>query len=238
MYSLGEVTLTGEHNCLLNNHAHAALAPRLLLPLHGRREHELHHPADVDVRACLSAALRAPPSWGIVSFLTVSTPNAHLGLDTHSFRYGVQLETVAFVNRAPDFAWALLFSCAVLLASTVVLPNYFLSSALIAVLLYLWSRENQAARVSFFGLFTVDGFYLPWVMVGWTLVSGGSPIEELRGIMAAHIYWFLATGWPRAGGPQGLMATPELVRQFIGWAFGCVTHSQLSIHFVQSILHP
>lgn len=150
----------------------------------------------------------------------------------------MQLETVAFVNRAPDFAWALLFSCAVLLASTVVLPNYFLSSALIAVLLYLWSRENQAARVSFFGLFTVDGFYLPWVMVGWTLVSGGSPIEELRGIMAAHIYWFLATGWPRAGGPQGLMATPELVRQFIGWAFGCVTHSQRSIHFGKSILHP
>jgi Derlin-2/3 len=132
----------------------------------------------------------------------------------------VQLETVAFLNRTPDFAYALLFCAAVLVASTLALPTAFLTSSLIAVLLYLWSRENPAARVSFFGLFTVDGFYLPWVMVGWTLVSGGSPAEELRGIVAAHLYWFLSHEWPRAGGPQNLMATPEFVRQMVAWAFG------------------
>ena len=146
----------------------------------------------------------------------------------------MQLETVAFLNRTPDFAYALLFCAAVLVASTLLLPAYFLTSALIAVLLYLWSRENQAARVSFFGLFTVDGFYLPWVMVGWTLVSGGSPVEELRGIVAAHLYHFLSREWPRAGGPQNLMATPEFVRQMVAWAFGGHPATQASFQRQQA----
>lgn len=165
----------------------------------------------------------------VVNLLWMCVPPLHAASHTHtqlidarlscSFRYGVQLESVTYGGRSADFAWALLFSAAVLLASTLLVPSMALSSALVIVLVYLWSKANQTSPCSFFGFFTVPGFYLPFVLVCWTVVQGGSPLEEVRGIVAAHLFYFLTTVWPRAGGPT-LASTPEGVRQAVQWAFG------------------
>ncbi len=100
------------------------------------------------------------------------------------------------------------------------------------MLVYLWSKENPTARVSFFGLFAVQGLYLPYVLVGWTVLQGGSPVEELRGIVAGHLYYFLTDVYPRSGGPR-LIQTPELVRQFIQSVYGCVGgRDECAVHIV------
>ena len=41
----------------------------------------------------------------------------------------------------------------------------FLSSSLVFMLLYLWSRENPNANTSIMGLVTLKAFYLPWGMM-------------------------------------------------------------------------
>ena len=131
----------------------------------------------------------------------------------------MQLESHTYAGKLGDYAWLLLFSAALLLASTALFPAYFLSDALIMVLVYVWSRANQTARVSFFGIFNVEGFYLPFVLVGWSLVTGNDPSEDIRGIVAGHVYYFLNTVWPRSGGPN-LMKTPSAVTALMVWAFG------------------
>jgi Derlin-2/3 len=140
-------------------------------------------------------------------------------LPRRSFRYGVQLETNVYAGRGADYAWFLLSTMAILLASTALLPAVLLGPSLIMALVYVWSRANATARVSFFGLFAVEGFYLPFALLAWTLLSGGDAIADVRGILAGHVYYFLSSVWPRQGGPK-LLETPQVVRAATAWAFG------------------
>jgi Derlin-2/3 len=111
---------------------------------------------------------------------------------------------------------------ALLVASTLVVPAVLLGSALIMGLVYTWSRANPTARISFFGIFTVEGFYLPFVLLAWTVLNGSDPVPDVRGIIAGHVYYFLNAVWPRAGGPR-LLDTPQVVHQAVHWAFGCAS---------------
>ena len=125
--------------------------------------------------------------------------------------------------------------CAALLASTAVFPALLLGPSLIMALVYTWSRANATARVSFFGIFTVDGFYLPFALLAWTVVSGGDPIPDVRGILAGHVYYFLTAVWPRAGGPA-LLRTPGWLTAAEQWALGCVGCWALVAHAMRAVL--
>ena len=67
----------------------------------------------------------------------------------------------------------------------------FLSQAMLSVFVYLWSREYSEQVLSIFGLFNVQGFYFPWVLVAIRVLMGGSPVQDLCGILAGHVYYFL-----------------------------------------------
>merc|ERR1719378_1623655 len=67
----------------------------------------------------------------------------------------------------------------------------FMSQAMLSVLVYLWSREYSEQVLSIFGLFNVQAFYFPWVLVAIRVLMGGSPIQDLCGIFAGHIYYFI-----------------------------------------------
>lgn len=45
--------------------------------------------------------------------------------------------------------------------------------------------------LSIFGLFNVQAFYFPWVLVAIRVLMGGSPVDDLIGILAGHVYYFL-----------------------------------------------
>ena len=62
--------------------------------------------------------------------------------------------------------------------------------ALVFMTLYMWSRKNATAPISFFG-FQFQGIHLPWVLLAFSILMGNSPVFDLLGIGVGHLYYFL-----------------------------------------------
>jgi hypothetical protein len=114
----------------------------------------------------------------------------------------------SYLNRIADFVYLWLFgavvltaiNCAVYLltdtADWLPAPLMFLGPSLAAIIVYVWARRNPHLRMSFLGLFEFDAPYLPWVMMGFGLLLGNSPYNDLLGIIVGHLYYFLADVYP------------------------------------------
>ncbi|KAJ3048008.1 hypothetical protein HK102_012786, partial [Quaeritorhiza haematococci] len=77
----------------------------------------------------------------------------------------------------------------------------FLSSPLTFMLVYVWSRRNPYIRMNFLGLFTFTAPYLPWVLLGFTvLLNNVWPTGDLLGMAVGHVYYFLEDVYPRMEG--------------------------------------
>lgn len=87
----------------------------------------------------------------------------------------------------------------------------FLGSALTIMLVYLWSRRNPYVRMNFFGLMTFHAPYLPWVLLGFSVLLGNSVITDLLGIAAGHIYYFLEDVFPQQPGGFKILKTPRFL---------------------------
>ena len=57
----------------------------------------------------------------------------------------------------------------------------FLGSAFTIMLVYVWSRRNPYVRMNFFGMMNFQAPYLPWVLLGFSLLLGNSVIVDLMG---------------------------------------------------------
>jgi len=135
-------------------------------------------------------------------------------------RYGRELEAKRFEGRAGDLLWCMLLCGLILAGVAYILGDMpFLSQAMLSVLVYLWSRENAEQVLSIFGLFNVQAFYFPWVLVAIRVLMGGSPVQDLCGIFAGHVYYFLEdVQGIRLAAPQFLSdlldtATPAVQRE-------------------------
>jgi Derlin-2/3 len=65
--------------------------------------------------------------------------------------------------------------------------------------------------VSLYGLIRVKGFWLPYIILGITFVSGqGGLVETIVGLAVGHLWYFLTMLRPRAG--HAGLATPRWVR--------------------------
>ncbi len=49
------------------------------------------------------------------------------------------------------------------------------------MLVYIWSRRNPNVRMNFFGLLNFQAPFLPWVLMGFSLLLGNSIIVDLLG---------------------------------------------------------
>ena len=67
------------------------------------------------------------------------------------------------------------------LISTVAIRMLFLGEALTTMLVYVWCRRNPYIRYNFFGLFTFEAPYLPWILVLISILFGGSVLADLVG---------------------------------------------------------
>ena len=115
------------------------------------------------------------------------------------------LEQHTFAGRIADFVWMVMLCVLVLVPIPALVPSIqipFFGPSLVFTLLYLWSRENPNANTSIMGMITMKAFYLPWGMLGMGLVMGQDPVPDLLGIVAGHLYYFLAVLHPRAGGAR------------------------------------
>ncbi|GAB1299376.1 Derlin-1 [Apodemus speciosus] len=89
---------------------------------------------------------------------------------------------------------------------------------LIMSVLYVWAQLNRDLIVSFWFGTRFKACYLPWVILGFNYIIGGSEkvINELIGNLVGHLYFFLMFRYPMDLGGRNFLSTP----QFFGTA-GC-----------------
>ncbi|KAF5830261.1 Derlin [Dunaliella salina] len=140
----------------------------------------------------------------------------NLGLDFvfHMFfllKYCKSLEEGSFRGRSADFLWMLLFGGIMLVAFAPFVNIQFLGSSLTFMMVYVWGRRHQYVNLSFLGIFTFTAPYLPWVLLGFSLMLGSSPVVDLLGMAAGHAYYFLEDVYPRMTGRR-LLKTPGFIK--------------------------
>lgn len=129
-------------------------------------------------------------------------------------RYSRSLEESSFRGQTADFAWLLLYSAVSLLIMSPILGMPFLGSPLSFSLVYIWSRRNPGVRLSFLGLFVFNAPYLPWVLLGFSLVLNSSlPKDDLLGIGVGHIYYFFSDIYPRIRNGSRPLDPPQFWRR-------------------------
>ncbi|KEQ75618.1 DER1-domain-containing protein [Aureobasidium namibiae CBS 147.97] len=110
-------------------------------------------------------------------------------------RYARMLEESA-VSQA-HFTWMLCYAITTLLCLAPLVSVVFLGSILSSTLVYIWSRKHPDVQLSFLGLFVFRAPWLPWVMIGLSVVMHGNwPKDELCGIAVGHVYYFFNDIYP------------------------------------------
>lgn len=69
--------------------------------------------------------------------------------------------------------------------------------------------------MSFFGVITFTAPYLPWVLLGFSYVFGGSLVKDLMGMLTGHVYYYLVDVYPRMTGVE-ILKTPMFLRRLVG----------------------
>ncbi|XP_028629742.1 derlin-3 isoform X1 [Grammomys surdaster] len=97
------------------------------------------------------------------------------------FRYCRMLEEGSFRGRKADFVFMFLFGGVLMTLLGFLGSLFFLGQALMAMLVYVWSRRSPHVRVNFFGLLNFQAPFLPWALMGFSLLLGNSVITDLLG---------------------------------------------------------
>jgi Derlin-2/3 len=101
------------------------------------------------------------------------------------------LEETHFRNRTKAFVGLLVYAMIILLLISPLTSLPFLGSPLSFSLVYIYSRLNPDIRMSFLGLFIFRAPYLPWVLLGFSLLLNSQvPVGDLMGIAVGHGYYF------------------------------------------------
>ncbi|CAI7647822.1 unnamed protein product [Penicillium viridicatum] len=111
-------------------------------------------------------------------------------------RYSRLLEETS--GRSPaHFAWLIFYAMTSLLIISPFLSIPFLGSALSSSLVYIWARRNPDTRLSLLGLLVFTAPYLPWVLMGFSvIVHKIVPKDEMLGVVVGHIWYFFNDVYP------------------------------------------
>ncbi|XP_042277559.1 derlin-2-like isoform X2 [Thunnus maccoyii] len=128
------------------------------------------------------------------------------------YRYCRMLEEGCFRGRTADFVFMFLFGGVLMTLFGLFANVFFLGQAFIIMLVYVWSRRHPLIHMNFFGLLNFQAPFLPWVLMGFSLLLGNSIVVDLLGISVGHMYYFLEDVFPNQPGGRKLLMTPELLR--------------------------
>ena len=98
---------------------------------------------------------------------------------------------VMFINSPPSFYWGLLFLAVCLLGIGHFLDLPLLGLSLIFTMMYVWSKYEPDTIVSFFWGFQVKGFQLPFAFMILNVVTGGSLMTGLVGLVVGEVFYLL-----------------------------------------------
>ena len=100
-------------------------------------------------------------------------------------RYARMLEESA--ASPAHFSWMMGYAATTLLCLAPFFHQAFLGTTLSSTLVYIWSRRHPDTMLSFLGMFTFRAPWLPFVMIGLSVVFHGHwPKDELFGIAVGH----------------------------------------------------
>lgn len=131
------------------------------------------------------------------------------------YRYCKMLETNSFRGRTADFLYMLLFGAALLVIVSPLTTIDFLGPSLTFMMVYVWGRRNSRQAVGFLGVLNFRAPYLPWVLLMFSFVLGSSPAMDLLGILAGHVYYYMADVYPAMAG-VALLKTPRILQILVG----------------------
>lgn len=87
----------------------------------------------------------------------------------------------------------------------------FLGQAFTIMLVYVWARRTPFVRMNFFGLLNFRAPYLPWVLLGFSVILGNAIWVDLMGMAVGHIYYFLEDVFPNQRNGMKLLLTPPFL---------------------------
>lgn len=136
-------------------------------------------------------------------------------------RYCRLLEEGDFRGRTANFLVMISFGIVAMTLVASYTDVTFLGSALTFMMIYVWGRRNEDVKMSFLGLFTFHAPYLPYVMLGFSVLLGNSVKVDLIGIFVGHIYYFLEYVFPVLAEVRGwpikrLMEPPAILQWLCG----------------------
>ncbi|XP_022113855.1 derlin-2 [Pieris rapae] len=130
-----------------------------------------------------------------------------------TYRYCRMLEEGSFRGRTADFVVMFIFGAVLMILCAFFINNLlFLGQAFTIMIVYVWSRRNVFIRMNFFGLMNFQAPYLPFVLLGFSVLLGNSISVDLVGMAIGHIYFFLEDVWPRQARGQKLLKTPQFLK--------------------------
>eukprot|EP00027_Filamoeba_sp_ATCC50430_P010686 CAMPEP_0168562202 /NCGR_PEP_ID=MMETSP0413-20121227/11997_1 /TAXON_ID=136452 /ORGANISM="Filamoeba nolandi, Strain NC-AS-23-1" /LENGTH=183 /DNA_ID=CAMNT_0008593613 /DNA_START=128 /DNA_END=679 /DNA_ORIENTATION=- len=133
-------------------------------------------------------------------------------------RHSKLLEETSFRGRTADYFFMYLFGAVLLMIIDYVmyqLPSLpkvmFLAPSLSFMSVYVWARRNPNVQMNFLELLNFRAPYLPWVILGFGVLLGQSPVSDILGIIVGHIYYFLEDVYPQTTGRR-LLKTPGFIK--------------------------
>jgi len=129
-----------------------------------------------------------------------------------TYRYCRMLEEGSFRSRTADFVMMFLFGGLCMIVFAFFVNLLFLGQAFTIMLVYVWSRRNPFVRMNFFGLLNFQAPYLPWVLLGFSLLLGNAVYVDLMGIAVGHIYYVMEDVFPNQRGGFRILKTPILLK--------------------------
>lgn len=130
-----------------------------------------------------------------------------------TYRYCRMLEENSFRGRSADFVVMMLFGGICMVCCAMFYSLLFLGQAFTVMLVYVWARKNPFVNMNFFGILNFQAPYLPWVLLGFSVLFGNSILVDLVGIAIGHIYYFLEDVFPEQAGGIRLLKTPRFLQQ-------------------------
>lgn len=125
-------------------------------------------------------------------------------------RYLRMLEINSFRGRTADLVYMLMFGAALLLAISPLTSIVFLGPSLTFMMVYVWARRNSRQVMNFLGVLSFRAPYLPWVLLLFSFIIGSPPSMDLLGVLAGHVYYYMADIYPAMAGLR-LLKTPAFL---------------------------
>ncbi|KAG5314902.1 DERL2 protein, partial [Pseudoatta argentina] len=129
-----------------------------------------------------------------------------------TYRYCRMLEEGSFRRRTADFVMMFIFGGLCMITFAFFINLLFLGHAFTIMLVYVWSRRNPFVRMNFFGLLNFQAPYLPWVLLGFSVLLGNTIWVDLVGMAVGHTYYYAEDVFPQIRGGFRILKTPQILK--------------------------